>query len=296
MPLSTTWLYALATTRVELHLQPVDPGQAHPLPAVAIRGALGDALWHIACVEPSQDCARCHDRSTCPIPTWFAPSRIGRHRARPFVLQVDPGPAAWAATLWVLGPSIPTGLLTQAIARMARAGIGRERRRYRLTRFVVTGADARELTGSLDAPWPAPAPLHDFVEVPALTEGARVHLDTPTWWGHCSRHRPPQPAELLQAAMIRVRNAAQAQGRSLDRWWPDPATVGGQWLEARFVKATRRQANTGRRLSLSGWVGTLQLDQASSGFADLLAASEVLNIGKRSSAGCGRVRISWPSS
>ncbi|RME22743.1 MAG: CRISPR system precrRNA processing endoribonuclease RAMP protein Cas6 [Deltaproteobacteria bacterium] len=288
------WMSALAVTRVDLSLGLPAAMTSPPSPSVAIRGALGAALWDIACVDDRRDCSACRARRGCPIPGWFHPAITGGHQARPFVVEVDTDDLRWQVGLWFFGVPPDPGLVEQALRRLVRRGVWPDHLPLQLESAVVTGVDRRDLLAG--ERWPAPGRLSDFVSVPAWPVGMELRLRSPTWFTGCPRRQPPDAIRCVKAAIMRLRSVAMAQGVSLSRWWPDATALRGQWADARFLRSERRSGRTGERIDLSGWVGTLHIGPDVAAFADLFAAMEVLHLGKNTSAGAGRLELQWPES
>ncbi|MCB9796312.1 MAG: CRISPR system precrRNA processing endoribonuclease RAMP protein Cas6 [Alphaproteobacteria bacterium] len=290
-------------TRFDAELTPDHAWRLPDDPGVTLRGALGNAFMHLACVEPKKDCRSCGHVKRCVVPSWFDPGRAGSHLTRPILprLANEAGSAVTRAsplrlTGWLLGP-IPRGsLFVEALVRMARVGLGPERVVHELTRLSVTG-DGHEVElirheAGLAA-FPSPGRLSDFARVPAEPTGALVHLGSPCVWSGVTHDRPPTATELMKAAIARVRKVASAQGVRPAKRWPDPNGLEGTWRAARWRRGERYSHRSSFNLDLSGWTGTLALGPEVAPFSDLLAAAQVLGVGKLTSAGRGSLVVEW---
>lgn len=283
------WRAEIQVTALDLCLAPEAPWRLPADPALLLRATLGNALYGLCCVTEHQDCGICTLRERCEIPAWFEP---GGSAPRPVLpMAITPGgarvgpEAPWLARLWLLGVAPRPSLIPQAIVRLARAGLGRERVPHRVAHLTAHGAspvlvleDERER-----APMPAPGRLLDHC---ATGRATRLETVTPL----CLDTASPTVGDLVRAAIGRVRQQARAQGRVVERRWPEPDGLERPWDAARWVE-DRRVSSKGGPHDLSGWVGRITLDASLSPWADLLVACEVLGVGKNLSAGRGRYRL-----
>lgn len=300
---SPAWAQSLRVTRVDLELLPERTWRLPPDPTVMVRGALGSALLELACTQPEPACLGCPERQGCPVPKWYDPGRVGSGAARPVLVRVAAPGGAWVEAqrplrveLWALGPIPRHSLLVEAVERMARLGLGPARVKHTVQRLTAHGhgAPARVLEqGHECGRWPEPGHLGQHLAVPEQPTGAELHLITPATWTGVGPAAPPTPADLVRAAVGRVRQLAREQRVALDRWWPDPRAQSGRWLEAEWVSGARFSQRQHARVDLSGWTGRLELGPEVALFADALAAAEVLGLGKATSCGRGQVRVVW---
>lgn len=268
------WMAAIPVTRVRARLRPARAWTLPEAPEVTLRGALGRALFEERCVRPDRKCGECPHRDTCLIPTWYDPGLVGSPAARPFVVRAhaearEVGPErAFGAEWFFFGPVPDPDALQAALVRMARDGLGAERVPHEL-HVEVEG----------------PAGLDRFVREPL---GAPWHLELLTpLQVEKSRARPPV-SEVLRSAMLRVRSVARAVGATVERRW-DLERVRGVWVESERVEGSRYSARQGETVDLSGWVGRIALTEGAEEVEDLLAAAEVLHVGRATSAGLGWV-------
>ena len=288
------WMSQLSLTLVAVSLAPAHPYRLPPRPAVMLRGALGKAMFDVACVRPDRDCRACLHRLVCPVATWYDPARAGGSGLRPFAisslptrdLDVDPDHPLLLRLGLATPPPRPS-LLVEALTRAALAGLGPDRVPHRVRSLQVLGEGAPVEVAGGGSAWPDPAPLARFIDLPAHPRAARVHLRSPLQLP--SGRSRPAPAAVLRAAMGRVRGVARLQGRRLSRWWPD---VPLRWGELSWEDGSRWSARQGERVPLLGGRGVLIVDNAEP-VADLLAAAEVLQIGKATTAGLGVLSIEW---
>ena len=296
-----SWMAQLTLTTVHAVLQPEREWQLPPRVSVTVRGALGAAMFDVACQQAHRRCADCAARSSCLLPTWYDPSLGGGHDPRPFALQVEPRgrsvvapPTPLHVRVRFFGPLPEPELVVQALTRAAESGLGPQRVRHRLTQLTVTGSDAPAAVvrdGERVQAWPTPGLLTRQVQLPLEPRGARVRLISPLQLK--VRGAAPTPGELVDAAIGRVRGLARQLGERVDRRWPATEHLPGEWRELRFAQASRKPSSGRGSHDLSGWLGELALGHEALPFVDLLAAAELLHIGRSSSSGLGRVAVTW---
>jgi hypothetical protein len=293
------WTTRLRVTVATATFRPSVPWKPAPDATVTLRGALGLAMLDLACVAPQPACVPCRHRATCPIPTWFSPDRLGGSDLRPWTLrvahaQVVTPEAPLRARLTLLGEVPRPDLVTAALERMGRMGLGADRVPHTLQDVHVQGEGSavrvcRE--GETIGRFPAPAALGRLLPFTAgPVASAWVTLRSPLQLKDQNPHRPPTLARLLDAAVQRVHRVASAQGVYVSRRWPDYDLARGEWVEARFVRGTRWSQRQGQHQDLSGWVGQIHL-QDPEPWLDVLLAAEVLGLGRGTSAGLGSVQV-----
>ena len=253
----------------------------------------------IACVRRDRHCNPCDRQADCPIARWYDPGRAGSSSPRPFALRIlgtptEANPTGQLVVEWsfLVAPPRPS-LVVESLCRAARLGLGPNRVPHRVHELMVQGAGAPVMVLREDrqeGAWPTPAPLGHFVRLPEAPRGARLHLLSPL---QLRGSAPPDAGAVLRAAVSRVRSIARGQGLRLDRWWPEPAGLTARWEGLRRVQGSRWSRRQAHAVDLTGWLGTLVLGPAVAAWADLLAAMEVLQLGRQTAAGLGRVTVSW---
>ena len=287
-------------TDLHVTLVPGHPWTPPPDLGVTLRGALGAAIMDVACVRVHRICTEC-EISDCVVPGWYDPGRVNGAALRPFSLEVRhaPGapiePDAGLDLRWTFVGSIPRpSLVQEAIFRAAQIGLGPERVRHRVARVAVGGAEGPIAVieyGQEAAPWPGAARLGDLATLTEPTQGLIVRFTPRVSLTDRGAHHPPSPADLLRRGVDRIRSVARALGVTLGERWPDPETVPAEWIDLEFVSHGRYSRRQGERIDLSGWRGSAWFGPEIEPFIDLLAALEVLQVGRHTSAGIGCVSV-----
>ncbi|HMV69402.1 MAG TPA: CRISPR system precrRNA processing endoribonuclease RAMP protein Cas6 [Myxococcota bacterium] len=297
MPDPSDWMRALPVTRLIATWAPERPWTPPPAVPNTLRGAVGASVMDVACVRDSRECHGCPHAPSCPILGWYDPNRAGGNRLRPYVIRVLQGaeratPDRPLIAEWILfGPTPHAHLLVEALLRAGRVGLGPDRVQHDLIRLDVQGEGA--LTRVVDdgravGAMPRPGTLLQHTRPPDAPTRATLDLLTPV--------QPPDrrltPAGMLQLGAHRVRDVLRDLGGPPARWWDlDVVVARWEWQEpARHSRWSERQEAT---IDLSGLWGRLVVTDGVAGIADLLAAMEVLHVGRNTSAGMGRVGVTW---
>lgn len=256
---------------------------------VGFRGALGSALMDVVCVRDHRNCQACDVRVGCTVPGWFDPGRLGSNLPRPVAIRsvdIDPTRHVLSVSLVLHGELRDRESLVASLRRAGRLGFGKARAPGVLTQLIAwdggTGAlvvDGGQSVSSVPDP-PALTRLLAAGSAVGLRLLSPARVDRP--------NTRPTGALLIASAIRRLRALAEAQGAVVDRRWPDPGDIHDLRTELTRVDATRWSERQRARIDLSGWVGELECEGLES-FQDLLAAAEVLQIGKYTSAGLGVV-------
>ncbi len=257
--------------------------------AVGFRGALGAALMDILCVREHRACTRCDVATSCQVPGWFDPGRLGSSAPRPISIRsidIDGTGSALSVVLVLHGIVEDKDSFVAALRRSGRQGFGKRRVSAALSQLIAwTGGPGTLVVdgGRTVATLPDPSGVGRLV-AGGSAEGVR--LLSPLRVDRANTR--PTGALLVKSAIRRVRALAAWQGVSLDRRWPDPAELQDGRVELTRVDAARWSARQKARIDLSGWVGELECDGLEP-FEDLLAVAEVLQVGRYTSVGLGVV-------
>lgn len=258
----------------------------------AFRGAMGAAYMDLACTRPDRECAHCDRQSSCTVTTWFDPGRLGSGRPRPYALRelsVGPGGRTLTASLRVFGRVPQQDVLLGALRRVGAMGFGAKRVRGTLGQLLAVGGGESVPVvdgGQLLAPLPEPSPLTTlFLSVP---QQPRLLLASPMQLGRTDA--PITGADLLSSTIRRLHALAAEQGQRIDHRWPDPGAVRVIESELSWVEGSRWSRRQRARIGLGGWMGSMVLDGAEE-FQELVAAAEVIQVGRNTSAGLGAIAI-----
>jgi hypothetical protein len=304
--------------RLRITLQAEDPALLPDFQGSMLRGAFGHALRRLACSQgPDQPCATCLLRRACAYPRLFEPARNEGpvasflrgldEVARPYVFEprsrggrLAPGePLGFDLLLFGQAVELQAYALL-AVQRMALAGLGTRRARFRLTRAEAVDPIAPprllfEDGAPLDVP-PAPgvAPSWEPLPGPAVTLQFLTRLRLKVRDHLTDR---PRFRDLAFAMLRRTLELAQAHvpGAALD--W-DIRPLLDQAREVRIAAADlawqdqerwsqRQQAS----MRLGGIVGTMTLEGDLTPFTALLRTAEVIHLGKGATFGLGQMKL-----
>lgn len=283
------WTLRVPLTVLRGTLTPREPW-AHDEPALALRGALGLAVLHGACVRPAVDCPPCPVRP-CLAADWYDPGLRGAGE-RPFWLRADGGRFTDHRPLtftWTFLGALPRpSLVVDAAHRAAQQGLG-ERRVPHVLRLESWDGEAWRDTASVV---PAPAPLATLaVRIPPegllrLRTRSRLRLKRGGSW---LRH--PSVSDLIEALVLRVRRLERALDLPPAPNWPAPGPFGAA-AACRWVRADRWSARQEQAVDLSGVEATWQVDaELVAPWRDLLAVLPALQLGSATTAGLGVIDL-----
>ncbi|MFQ3582855.1 MAG: CRISPR system precrRNA processing endoribonuclease RAMP protein Cas6 [Chloracidobacterium sp.] len=305
-------LPAIAIGRYGFTLRPQGPAVLPDYPGPMLRGAFGQALKRVVCVVEHRDCSRCIVQARCHYPYIFEtsppkplPTLPGLTDAPvPFVLDVCPTSYTPRPTpdaplrfgLTVIGVRANQGLkyVIEAVSEMARAGLGRDRVRFRLTEVQPLDAAGGPAAGV--------RPLAELVaaRVAALTPMGRVRVrfESPTR----IRVRGDLQADitfgvLARNLLRRLVLLSEVHGDGHPAWDVRLALAAADAVQTehrrlRWLDWARWSSRQQQRLRLGGLLGEVVFGGGDLGwFATLLAVGEHLHIGTGTSMGLGRMRV-----
>lgn len=233
---------------------------------------------------------------------WFD-DRSGPHRARPYALQVHAPvvPERGDVTqldLTLAGRVPEPRVLLDGLRHLASKGLSDARVPHTVARIQAWGAVDADVDPQTGSGFPPAARLEDLLELPTRqVDGVLVRLRTPftppIW-------RPPErpeslavgPRLLFDVAARRVRMLQRALGIESERWWREPQA----WTEACDLVWVEHEVQSRRKRNpdvLGGVVGAVALRGRWGDLVPLLAAAEVLQVGRATSRGHGVIEIEW---
>jgi hypothetical protein len=297
MELSSYQIPAIPYLRLRVTLEAEEEAFLPPYQGSMLRGAFGHALRRTACaMGPEQPCATCPLRSECAYTRLFEPYIEGEpppflrgvdQAVRPYVFEprsqggrLEPGdPLHFDLLLFGRAVDLRAHALL-AVERMAAAGLGARRSRFRLLRTEAT---------------PAMAPRESLLPSGPVA----CHLLTPLRVkvrDHLSER--PTFRDLVFNMLRRVLELAHfhVPGAAID--WSFRAflnrTEGVRVTSAdlRWHDWERWSQRQQSSMKLGGIVGELVLegDEIAS-FLPLLAAAEVVHVGKGATFGLGKIEL-----
>lgn len=288
------WTDAIPLTVLRATLHPERPWR-HDEPALALRGALGAAVVHLACVREEVSCRSCEVRP-CPAADWYDPGMRGGPAHRPFWLRARGGPGGRLdensplRLTWTFEGELPrASLVLEAVHRAARAGLGAERIRHSAELAWWDGDGWR----SAEESTPASVPLTTLAR-PLPTTGAVV-LRTVSRLRLKRAGRPlrrPTVADLVEALVLRVRAMERRLGVTPAPAWPAPDAF-GRPVRCTWMAGGRWSRRQGEEVDLSGAEAAWAVDvEEVAPWADLLAVARAIQLGAATTAGLGVIEVS----
>ncbi len=309
---------AIPCLRLRLTLRAEEPADLPPYQGSMLRGAFGHALRRMVCaMGPEQACSTCMLRRTCFYTRIFEPYVEGEpppflrgidQAVRPYVFepQVSDGPVAPGETvgfdLLLFGQAVELqAYAVLAVERMAQAGLGAHRARFRLARVEAPGGGAvppRTLfeEGAPLSFQPARASLPEPESHPA--ERYTLRFETPLRLKVRDRlAEQPGFRDLVFNMLRRTLELAHfhVPGAEID-WSFRPfleqtaavRVAGADLVWHDWERWSNRQRTA---MKLGGVVGSLRLEGDLKPFLPLLRTAEVVHIGKSTTFGLGKVCV-----
>lgn len=280
----STWMDAIHLTVLRAELRPRRPWR-HDEPALALRGALGNAMLHLLCVKDAPACRPCSERPVCLIPTWYDRSLGGGPGGRPF----------WIRTTGATGGHItserPVVLTWTFLGALPRPSLAVEA----LYRAATLGLGADRIPHDVELELTDPLPLSALARVPPpevpLVLRTVSRLRQKRGKEHLQR---PLLSDVIESAVHRVRELERLLDEPVPYTWPAPEP-GGRPVECRWERGGRFSSHQGEHVDLSGVQASWAIDAGEvAPWRDLLAAAEWLQLGSGTTAGLGAVRLSSP--
>lgn len=307
---------ALVVWRVRLELTARDPITFPAFAGSLVRGAFGRALRQVSCTTGAPTCAGCPEIPVCPYGYGFetpvpesAPDAAGPFVPHPFVLALDaaeklaPGDRFHVDFTLIGSGRFQLASFVEAFRWLSRRGFKDGAARFNLTRvhdvaplgprpilvpehplFLAEPTDWS--LAMLSAPPPGPLTLTTVSPLRLLGRGAPLtELDLPLLLralfrriGALARYHCGFEPEVDYTALL-----AHATSRT-------------RVVERRLVwrELPRYSARQKRRMVLGGLEGTLALDGDLAPALPFLALGELLQVGKGTSFGLGRYKLSTP--
>lgn len=280
------------------------------------RGLLGHELKRAACLT-GESCERCREPGDCiyhylfetQAPPTNDPIRGSREVPRPFILipptvgRVLPAGQQADLALRIIGRATEyLSYFLYAIEQAGSRGIGRERRRFRLVKvsqiarpdnppnvFYEVGSTG----GGRYVSEPAQGSLNQALRPLRLGRECEIRFLTPTRLKHRGQLvETPEFHVLVRALLTRLGILIGAHGKELLKLkyreivkLAESATHDAQnvrWLD--WQRYSNRQK---RKMKMGGFVGRVVYRGDIEPFAPLLAAGELLNVGKGTTFGLG---------
>jgi hypothetical protein len=308
---------AIPYLRLRLTLRAEEPAMLPPYQGSMLRGAFGHALRRMVCtMGPDQPCATCMLRRTCFYTRIFEPYVEGEpppflrgidQEVRPYVFEpqggagpVEPGETL-SFDLLLFGQAVELqAYAVLAVERMAQAGLGVHRARFRLARVEALGASGGPRTLFSEGTPLSFEPAQASLPAPGgpAAERYAVRFATPLRLKMRDRLADrPGFRDLVFNALRRVLELAHfhVPGAAIE-WGFRPFLE--QTSAVRVVAEDlawhdweRWSNRQGTAMKLGGVVGTLVLAGNLEPFLPLLRTAEVVHVGKGATFGLGKIVV-----
>lgn len=290
-----------------------DSGVLPSYRGTTIRGAFGYTLKKIVCVVPGGQCSNCLLGNRCAFPVVFE-GRPPANRSfmtkypnipQPFVLrvplseprQIEPGVESTFG-IRLFGPAIefhPYVVMT--IIRMGEAGLGRGRLSYQLI-SVTDGVNPILFPAELKPPM-IHSVFEDEGDQGKPARRVKLSFETPLRLQTGGQlNRLPSVSDLIRAAVRRVRVLSHFYGESeiMPKGMSDLMTAAANTSlldqRTRWHEISRRSTRQGVDMKLSGTIGHVEMMLPDDRLIPWLKAACVCHLGKATSFGYGRLKLS----
>jgi hypothetical protein len=287
-----------------------------PFKGSLLRGAFGHALRKAVCMMgPAQECVDCRLRQACVYTRIFETFIEGD--PPPFLKGIDTAPRPYIFEprteaqgfapgdplefdLLLLGQAVDLqayALLT--VERMAAAGLGRDRFPFELAEVHALEPSGAWRTVFADGRVISPGALAPCLPSDEIPAGRAVlHFLTPTRLQ--IRHRPAGDVAFRPLAFAMLRRALElawfhVPGAPVD-WNLRPLLDQADTVHVTASHLTwkdwdRYSNRQKQKMTLGGFVGTLEIEGDLTPFAPLLRTAEIVHVGKNTTFGLGQVRV-----
>jgi hypothetical protein len=314
---ATYSLPAIPYLRLRMTLRAEEPASPPPFHGSMLRGAFGHALRRAACsMGPAQACESCLLRHACVYARIFEPCVAGEpppflrgidQAVRPYVFEPLDGEGRWETgdplrfDLLLFGRAVDLQAYAfLAVERMARAGLGAGRPRFRLVRMETVGSDGTPEPLFMAGSPPSTVPVPPLLPQPAPLPSGPLILRFLTPVRVKVRDHLSDQLRFRDLAFNMLRRALEiahfhVPGATID--W----SFRGLLERADAVRVVdsdlrwhdwerwsqRQQAS----MKLGGLAGKLVLDGDLQPFAELLRTAEIVHVGKGATFGLGKIAV-----
>ncbi len=278
-----------------------------------IRGALGAALHRRVCIRQGSPCRGCPHFDRCLYPLHFERAEEGSFLSNrgglphPFALsppeQLSAGPLTFDLKLF-FPPAEQLPQILAAIVEAGRAGLGRERIPFAVTRIDSLGASGHREEAVFEEGGDLAPERTRFISGQSFFDpppdggscDLRLQLLTPLRMKEGGRLRPGFPFErLVRAALRRLTALGSLCRQEWPQRWPDlleaARRVETVSERLRWLDWSRYSIRQGMGMRLGGSVGEVIYRRAPAGFLPLLRAAAFAQLGKNVTFGLGCVHV-----
>lgn len=274
----------------------------------AIRGGIGEMLLRANCIR-DRNCGACDFESECIVRrTMYSkferkPSFITSGDSVGYVLECENYEEDFRAgdtlgfQLILFGKTIVYfSQFLQAVCQLGAAGLGKEHSRYDI--ISITNTKGRELLEGQNV-------LMERYEIQTIGDYVRYRLDSTSVWEYRIRFKTPASLKyqgefqerlsveaIIPAACRRLYILDCFEGLDCQetRWQGD--LPGEEEVSSQVITVYRYSGTQDRKVALRGVKGDMKLSGLPEELLRILLAGEIMHIGKNTSFGFGRYRVS----
>lgn len=313
-------LETLKIGKFTLKIRAVDDLYLPAYKGSTLRGGFGRSLRRVVCAIKRRDCVDCLLRERCvyvyvfetPPPRQSERLRLYKTVPHPFIIEPPldvrryvPSGSSLDLGMVLIGPALEyLPYFIYAFMDMGEQGLGRERGRFTLESVVSEEAEGPtniflHESGSLQAPAGFPAQSFIRSRISEFQADSKICMNflTPGRIKHADHLvEKPEFHHLVRALLRRFSSLSYFHGgETLEmdfRGLIDAANhIQRSGGESHWYDWERYSSRQKQRMSLGGFIGTLEYEGDFTPFLPLLVWGELLNLGKGVTFGLGRYRL-----
>ena len=287
----------------------------------AIRGGMGYALRGVVCSHPGRDCRQCDLAPDCaysllyesPVPAHAAMMRLYPAAPHPFVVRepldsrgtYEAGEELGFGVVLVGRAIRHAPALVEAVRELGKGGLGRDRGRLELAAVsAVNDRGEREMVYASDrgclsaAPATIDLPLHPRERDDCGSRTLTLDLLTPVRIKYNGHLRDHLDFHVLFRSLLRRVSAlthfycGSQVGADARELIASACQAGALESDLRWVDWPRYSTRQREPMRLGGVVGRVRYARVSAALWPYLRAGEYVHVGKATTFGLGRYRIS----
>ena len=252
-----------------------------------IRGAMGFALKHVVCINPSRQCEGCFAAENCLYYDWYEKRGV----YHPYRLEIELGRPYYNVKLYLFGEATQKlPYVVSALHRMLTVtGLGRQRETVASYELFVDDVRANDAAGHITVPDLSPRTIEPTQ--PPAPPRLRLRLNTPLRLKYNNRFvRSMEHLHLHTIVHSIHQRYLQLSGA--------PAAKLGYRVEGQirdrfgtFEDLTRYSTRNKGKLQIGGMVGEMIVEGIDDRSYGLLKLGEIIGAGKQTVFGLGKIQV-----